>query len=531
MHIKLPLLLLFFTFIAGASPQLSEEVSDPVVVFNSASQNIFRLKAFGESFEVQLDPIHPDATVFVSEQLFDGLVTLDSELNPGPALADYWYKDPQGLFHRFMLRKGVRFHHGEELTAEDVKFSLERILDPANASPYAEYFLDRVVGAREFNSGKAREVTGFRVVDSLTFQIRWTRPYAMALSLLSMPFCKILPRDRVLEQERGFFQKPAGTGPFMFEEWVRDNRLEIVGVRLARNPGYFGGIPHIEYVEFCPYYQLDDFMQGKIHAIPVESERLLQGDYQVFRDGSIHPFFLGMSCHIAPLDDPQVRRAIALGIDKPEIVRVTHDVRYHRQLLHGFIPSKLPGFFLTDELNTYNVQQAQEMLEGAGLTQEKFPELTLLLEEPRTDFKRLLFVELRRQMRALGIDLREEYYRRIERVRNFRRPYLMLSSLHLDFPGPEAIIRPLFSSNAPENLCRYSNPELDGLLRTADLEKSWNVRRDLFVQIQKLLNTDMPAVPLFTQQNQVAVQPFVRGIKNQSLGFYYIKMKNVRVER
>jgi len=500
MHIKLPLLLLFFTFIAGASPQLSEEVSDPVVVFNSASQNIFRLKAFGETFEVQLDPIHPDATVFVSEQLFDGLVTLDSELNPGPALADYWYKDPQGLFHRFMLRKGVRFHHGEELTAADVKFSLERILDPANASPYAEYFLDRVVGAREFNSGKAREVSGFRVVDSLTFQIRWTKPYAMALSLLSMPFCKILPRDRVLEQERGFFQKPAGTGPFMFEEWVRDNRLEIVGVRLARNPG-------------------------------LESERLLQGDYQVFRDGSIHPFFLGMSCHIAPLDDPQVRRAIALGIDKPEIVRATHDVRYHRQLLHGFIPSKLPGFFLTDELNTYNVQQAQEMLEGAGLTPEKFPELTLLLEEPRTDFKRLLFIELRRQMRALGIDLREEYYRRIEQVRNFRRPYLMLSSLHLDFPGPEAIIRPLFSSNAPENLCRYSNPELDGLLRTADLEKSWNIRRDLFVQIQKLLNTDMPAVPLFTQQNQVAVQPFVRGIKKQPLGFYYIKMKNVRMER
>ncbi len=368
-------------------------------------------------------------------------------------------------------------------------------------------------------------------MNSHEFQIQWTKPYAMALSLLSMPFCMILPRDRLQEQGRSFFQKPTGTGPFMFEEWVRDGRLEIVGVKLARNPGYFGGIPHIEYVEFCPFYRLDDFIEGKIHAIPVESARLLSGDYQVFRDGSINPFFLAMSCHIPPLNDPQVRRAIALGIDKPEIVRVTHDVRYHRQLLHGFIPSKLPGFFLTDELNTYNVQQAQALLEGAGLTPEKFPELTMLLEEPRDEFKHQIFLELRRQMRALGIDLREEYYRRAEQVRNFGRPYLMLSSLQLDFPGPEAIIRPLFSSNSPENLCRYSSDDLDSLLKTADLEKSWNIRRELFVQIQNLLNTDMPAVPLFTQQNQVAVQPFVRGIKNPPLGFYYIEMKNIRLER
>jgi ABC-type transport system substrate-binding protein len=531
MHRKLPFFYLILSLLAGAALLSFEDVLDPEVILDSSSQNIFRFKAFGDSFAVQLDPIHPDATVFVSEQLFDGLVTLDSELTPAPSLAEYWHKDPESRFHRFMLRKRVRFHHGEELTAEDVKFSLERILDPANESPYAAYFLDRVVGAREFHSGKAAEVSGFQAVDRYTFQIQWTKPYAMALSLLSMPFCKILPRERVLEQGRSFFQKPTGTGPFMFQEWYRDTRLEIVGVRLARNPGYFGGIPHLEYVEFCPHYQLDDFMQGMVHVIPVESERLLQGDYQVFRDGSIHPFFLGMSCHIAPLDDPRVRRAIALGIDKPEIVRVTHDVRYHRQLLHSFIPSKLPGFFLTDELNTFSSQQAQVLLDETGHKPETFPELTLLLEEPRNDFKHRLFIELRRQMRALGIELRERYFRRAQQVRDFQRPFLILRGRQLDFPGPEAIIRPLFASDSPENLCRYSSPELDSLLRAAELEKSWNVRTGLFVQIQKILNTDMPAIPLFTQQNQVAVQPFVRGIKNPPLGFYYIKMKNVRVER
>jgi len=377
----------------------------------------------------------------------------------------------------------------------------------------------------------AGEFLGELPVDRYTFQIQWTRPYAMALSLLSMPFCKILPRERVLEQGRGFFQKPTGTGPYMFEEWVRDNRLDIVGVRMARNPRYFRGTPQLEYVELCPHYLLEDFFRGNVHAIPVVEERLLQGEYQIFRDGSIFPFFLGMSCHLPPLNDPQVRRAVALGIDKPEIVRITHEARYHRQLLHSFIPSKLPGFYLTDELNTFSLPQARALLEESGLSPENLPEITLLMEQPRSEFKHRFYIELRRQLGELGIQLREEYFRSVENVRNFRRPYLILSGKRLDFPGPEEIIRPLFASDSPVNLCRYSNAELDDLLLKAEREKSWQARNKIFEQIQKILNREMPAVPLFTQQNQVAVQPFVKGIKNPPLGFYYLKMENIWVER
>jgi ABC-type transport system substrate-binding protein len=153
------------------------------------------------------------------------------------------------------------------------------------------------------------------------------------------------------------------------------------------------------------------------------------------------------------------------------------------------------------------------------------------MEHPRTEFKHRLYLELRRQLDELGIQLREEYFRSIERVRDFRRPYLILSGKRLDFPGPEDIIRPLFASDSPANLCRYSNVELDSLLQAAEQEKSWYGRIRLFEQIQTILNREMPAVPLFTQQIQVAVQPFVKGVKNPPLGFYYLKMENIRVER
>jgi ABC-type transport system substrate-binding protein len=528
------ILLLLLT---GISRPAGEDVLDARIILVSPSDNIFRLKSFSDSFQPQLDPIQADSTIFLSEQMFNGLVTLDSRLNPIPSLAEYWHKDYNGRFHRFILRRGVRFHHASadvdaELTAEDVKFSLERILDPANGSPYASFFLDRVAGARDFYEGRAADVSGFEAVDRYTFVIRWTRPYAMALQLLSMHFCKILPKEEVQKRGEGFFQKPSGTGPFKFRHWVRDNRLNIVGVQMERNPDYFEGQPELEYLEFCPYYSLDDFLRGDVHAIPVATERLLQMDFQIIRDGSIFPFFLGMSCHLPPFQDPIMRRAIATGIDKSELVRATYDVRYHRQLLHSFIPPKLPGFFLTDDINTFNPEQARILMEEAGFPADASkPPLTLLMEYPRTEFSHRFYLELRRQLEALGFELREWYYRDTAEVKEFSHPYLILSGKRLNFPGPEDIIEPLFATGAEWNLCRYSNAELDGLLKEAEVEKSWKERNRLFLRIQRILNSEMPAVPLFSQQNQVALQPFVSGMKNPPLGFYYVKMKDVRILR
>jgi len=114
---------------------------------------VFRLKSFTTSFRMQLDPAHPDSSIFISEQIFDGLVRLDKDLNPVPSLAEYWKVSSDNTQYTFYLRKGVRFHNGDELTAEDVKFSLERLIDRETGSPYYQFFLPRVVGAQEFREG------------------------------------------------------------------------------------------------------------------------------------------------------------------------------------------------------------------------------------------------------------------------------------------------------------------------------------------------------------------------------------------
>lgn len=528
-HYRIFFLVLWVLIIIVSVPAV-EDVEG--IISGPASDNIFRLKAFSDEFRVQLDPIGDGSYIFISEQLYTGLVRLDNNLDPSPALAEYWDKSHDGRTYRFYIRRGVLFHHGAELTAEDIKFSFERILDPETESPFIHFFLTRVVGAQEFYSGEAAEVTGFKVINPYTFEIQWTKPYAMALYLMSMHFCKILPKDRLLDQGIGFFQKPSGTGPFKFDQWLRDTRLNIVGVRMHRNDNYFEGTPHLEYVDFCPHYRLDNFLNGEIESIPVLSEKLLKSDYQIFKDGSIHPFYLGMSCHIPPFNNNMVRKALAAAIHKSEIIRVTYEAEFHRQLLSSYIHPKLPGFFLSDDRDTYNLHLAKELLEDAGFNGEhRFPSITLLMEHPRTEFKNRLYRELRRQLEELEISLDDRYIRDMDEVMEIEEPYLILSSRLLNIPDPEDIIRPLFYSKSPTNYCGFSSSELDDLLQQAEVESSWTQRTKLFLKIENILKTEVPAIPIFSQQNRVAMQPYVQGVQIPAMGFYYIQMDRIRLEK
>lgn len=515
---------LFFAF-----PQSFEETQTEE---KPVSGGVFRIKSLSDSFRRQLDPAQDDAYIFISEQLYDGLVRLDKNLKIAPSLADYWLISEDGKKYTFFLKRGVLFHHGAELTAEDVKFSLERLLDREANSPYRQFFLPRIVGAEEFNAGKTEEVSGIQVIDRYALAIRWIRPYVPALYLLSMPFCKILPRERVLRQGNGFFLKPMGTGPFKFDYWVRDNRLNEVGVRLIRNEDYFQQIPYLDALEFCPLYTLDHFIDGEIDCIPVLSERLRRPRYQIFHDGSLLTAFLGMSCHRPPLDNPAVRRAIQTGIDKQAIAEAVYEARYLRQVTNRFISSRIPGFVAVDESNVLDRRKGRQLLEEAGYSAEKeFPPLVLYIGAPRTDFKHKFSREIRNQLETLGIQVNVKYFRSLDEVMESPTPYLILVQKTMRMPDPEDVIRPLFSAQSDSNLFGYVNPEVESLLKASEVEKSWSRRIKEFHRIEKILFADVPAIPLYTQQNRVAMQSYVRGVAVPRLGMYYLDAKKIWLKK
>lgn len=492
---------------------------------------VFRVKSFTDVFRPDLDPASANSYIFVSEQIYDGLVKVDKNLNIVPSLAEYWEISPDRTEYTFRLRKDVRFHHGRAFSAEDVKFSLERLLDKKTKSPYYEFFLPRVVGAEEFREGKASHVRGFVVLDEHTFKILWRRPFVSALYLLSMHFCKILPHDLVLEKGKGFFMKPSGTGPFKFDYWIRTPRLELAGVRLKRNDSYFGGRPYLDAVEFSPFYTLEHFMGGEIDSIPLVSEKLLRSGYRILLDGSLQRVYLGMSCHIPPLDNPLVRRAIYHGLDKERIVRAAKEVRSLKKVINNYIPSWLPGFFPAEDENAYNPGKSVALLEKAGIASSGPPTLTLLLELPKSETKIKIYREIKDQLEDVGFRLRLGYYRSFTEIRKQRKPYLVLLQKSLDFPDPEDTIRPLFFSQSIFNVFGYSSPELDALLRRSEVEKSWTRRIKLFHQMEARLFSDIPAVPLYSRQNRVALQPYVRGVEVPVLGLYYLEAKKIWLDK
>lgn len=492
-----------------------------------------RIKPFGRVFKPELDPKN-HSIYYVLEQLYDGLVRLDNNYNVVPALAEYWVISGEGRICTFTLRKGVRFHHGREMTADDVKFSLERLLRKEPNAFYAQYFLNKVVGAEAFWAGKAAEVTGFRARDRYTFEIEWRDPYVSGLYLLSMPFCKVLPRDLVESEGQGFFRKPSGTGAFRFDNYLRDSRLDIVGVRLRKNPDYFGEVPYLDAVEYDTTLTLDQFERGEADIIPLMSEDLASGRYKVLENNSLEIFFLGMSCQVAPLDRKEVRQALALALDKSKIARASYSVAYAPQVVHNYVPAELPGFFPLEGPDRPNVEKAARMLAEAGFPGGKgFPELTLALVMPKNRVDSPLYQELRGQLAAVGIRLDMKYFRTLEDIRVYGKPRLTVIDWRMDFPDAENIIQPLFASGSDVNraFMGYSDRTLDGLLAASEVEAGWEKRTGLFRRMERILFEDMPAIPLFQIRMRIALQPYVRGAEAPLLAFRFLDVREIWIER
>src|SRR6266511_1472073 len=151
----------------------------------------------------------------VVRQIFDGLVQFDAHLNVVPAIAEFWEASRDGRTWTFTLRRGVKFHHGREVTAYDVVYSFTRLLDPKRPGPMTEIF-QYIQGAKEFMQGKTQRVSGLRAVDRYTFQMVLEEPLAPILAALGLPNTVIVPQEEVERSGGRFGQAPVGTGPFKF---------------------------------------------------------------------------------------------------------------------------------------------------------------------------------------------------------------------------------------------------------------------------------------------------------------------------
>ena len=240
--------------------------------------------------------------------LYNKLVRHDENLKIVPDLAESW-DVPNNTTYIFNLRKGVKFHNGQEMTADDVIFSLNRVLDPKTASPGRSYIA----------SIKSMEAMG-------TYKVKVTlsAPLASFLEGLTSNNCAIVSKAAV--EQNGNLQKvEAGTGPFMLKEWIPDNSMTLV-----KNPSYFEkGLPYLDKVIFRVIPEQASLLAG-VKAGTVDIAQINDGSTVLLakRDSSlavmqkpgINVRTFGFNVTRKPFDDVRVREALSLAIDRNEIV-------------------------------------------------------------------------------------------------------------------------------------------------------------------------------------------------------------------
>src|SRR5437867_9631516 len=191
---------------------------------DSASAGVYRRPLGHEPATLDPARISDIYSRSVSQQIFDGLVQFDHTLAIAPALAQFWKASRDGLTWTFTLRKGVKFHHGREVTADDVVYSFTRILDPRTKSNANEQFLN-IRGAREFREGRAKTVAGLVAVDRHTVQVTLGEAHQSFVSVVAVGHAKIVPRDLVEALGDAFGAQPVRTGPFKFLRWERGKEI------------------------------------------------------------------------------------------------------------------------------------------------------------------------------------------------------------------------------------------------------------------------------------------------------------------
>jgi oligopeptide transport system substrate-binding protein len=485
-----------------------------------------------------LDParVRDIYSLSVSQQIFDGLVRFDQTLTITPALAQHWTASRDGLSWTFTLRKGVKFHHGREVTADDVVYSLTRLLDPKIRSGAADLFLG-IRGAREFRDGKTKEVAGLAAVDRYTIQVTLTEALAPFVSVLAVGHAKIVPRDLVEQLGEGFGNQPIGTGPFRFVRWERGKEIVLEG-----NQDYFDGPPHLSRVVYRifpgdPWETMyEEFKNGNLEdsPIPARDYRRILGEANQFyvKRPMFSVRFYGLNARIKPLADRRVRQALAYAINREAILEGILLGRF--ALARGILPPGTQGFNPNLKGYPYDPDRARELLAQAGfpggrglgpITVWSSVKLEQLIREQE---------QIKRDLEVVGIQAEFKYltdWPSYSKMLNEGKFPVFLYAWYADVPDPDNFLFKLFYSRSPRNFFGYANPIVDDLLLQARKEGNLQRRVELYRRAEEMILDDAPIIPIMHHTYERVFQPYVRSVEVNGLGDPYIPLRKMWLDR
>lgn len=492
-----------------------------------------------------LDPAFAknQSIMWAAHQLFNTLVEVDSTLQLKPSLATRWEISPDGRTYTFSLRNDVFFHDhpvfpggkGRKMTADDVVFSLQRIVDPTTASS----------GAWIFNN-KIDTIHPFTALNDTTFQLKLLQPFRPMLGILSMQYCSVVPKEIVQHYGRDFRRNPVGTGPFSFGFWEEGQALV-----LRKHPRYFerdeagSQLPYLDGVQVSfldnKAAEFLEFRQQRLHFInDIESSfkdevltkagslrQAWQGKIKLHRHPYLNIEYLGIFQDTTtgnnPLRQKKVRQAINYAFDREKMMlylRNSIGTAAHA----GFVPMGLPSFDARLVKGySYDPKMARKLLEEAGYGNGKqMPAIKLLTIPIYTDLAAFIATELG----EAGIPVQVETVQKsllLEMTANGRAPFFRGSWI-ADYPDAENYLSVFYGKNpAPPNYTRFRNARYDALFEKAVGENNDSLRYELYREMDRIIVEEAPVVPLWYDMVLHLVQPGVKGFQPNALNLLELR--------
>ncbi len=462
-------------------------------------------------------------SAFVVRQIFSGLVTLDEDLQVQPDLAaSLPDTSPDGKVYTFTLRPDAKFHDGRPITAEDVKFSMDRASDPNLAAPDdpstlpAATYLSSIRGFAERIAGKASGLEGVRVVDKDRIEIALSRSDPAFLFKLAFPCAFVVDRDQVA-LGTDWTLKPNGSGPFRLEEWRRQELMVLtpadtyprkrtaLEVRFLLGPEALQGLNLYEAGKAdVTWVGADDLFRAADPSSPLSRELQQVDEFSVT--------YVGLNLRARPFEDPKVREALYLAVDRTKIAKASYHGTVDPAI--GLVPPGLASYSLSLTQN-FDIYRAKQLLKDSSyLGAENLPTI-------------LLYTSGSRLAQAVAAQWRENLGLKVEVRRVEWRDYLALldrgempafvSTWLADYPDPIAILEPLLASKGGANHVGFSSKDFDDLLELSN-SLAGPDRREALKRAEELALGQHVVIPVFYGKQSLLVKPYIKGLKLTPLG-------------
>lgn len=483
-----------------------------------------------------LDPhkVESDVEFNIISDLFEGLVSVSPAGEIEPRLAEKW-ENKDNTVWTFHLRPGVTWSDGTAITAQDIVWSLQRLVSPLTASPYSSYPGNmHIANAQEIAEGKkAPETLGVKAVDDATLEVTLTQPNAALLAMLAHP--SLVPIDKVLVNRFGEqWTKPehiVTSGPYKLSAWVVNERIVA-----ERNPRYWDN-EHtvINKVTWLPIHSeaadVNRYKAGEIdivYTVPINQFAQLKktmGD-QLNVSPQLATYYYEFNTTRPPFNDPRVRLALNMALDK--------DIIAEKVLGQGQRPAwlisqpdiggvKLQNPDYASWPRDKRIAEAKKLLSEAGYS-DSHPLVFNLLYNTSESHQRVAIAASSMWKKNLGVEAKlqnQEWKTMLDTMHTHNFDAVRYAWI-ADYDDAATFLNN-FRTGDSENTSQYSNPAYDEALKNAAKASDGVARGKYYQQAEDLLAKDVPAVPVYHYVRTHLVKPWVGGFTPDKLGYYFTK--------